>query len=84
MKSLMNMLVKGFAGVLFVALLAVNVQGGTSGSNFLDSSTFNVQTAKAGNCPVGSDPCAFYSFPDGTQIGELGEVIVVTPDKNLK
>ena len=80
MKNLAKTLLKSLAGMLFVALIVVNVQIGNSASTFFNTS--NINQANAGNCPVGDDPCGFYRFPDGTKIGEFGEVIVVTPEEN--
>jgi hypothetical protein len=65
-------------GLLFITLLTFNIHIGNDGNFLLDK---KFQKANAGNCPVGDDPCGFYEFPDGTTIGEFGEVIVVTPQE---
>jgi hypothetical protein len=78
MRLAMRKITNIIGGLLFITLLTFNIQIGND-SNFLQDKKF--QKANAGNCPVGGDPCGFYEFPDGTTIGEFGEVIVVTPRK---
>lgn len=63
MKSLMNILVKGLAGLLFVALVAVNVQVGTGNNLWGDgSSVFKVDQAKADYCNPAPQYCTIDIF----------------------
>jgi len=77
MKALINNLAKGMAGVVFLALLAVNVQIGTDSTLF---STAKVQLNEAkAKCPPKIDGCMMIEFPDGPIYIEVGQPIVVTP-----
>jgi hypothetical protein len=79
MKTLMNTLMKGLAGFVFVALLAVNVQIGNS-NGLLDIGKSTISEAKA-KCPPAYDWCAIYQYPDGTTLIEVGQPIIITPDE---
>lgn len=83
MKSLMNTLVKGLAGLLFVALVAVNVQVGTGNNLWGDgSSIVKMDQAKAGDVyclPPYTNKCVEGTTTTGEKITIRGTYYVL-PD----
>jgi hypothetical protein len=80
MKSLINNLSKGLTALVFVALLAVNVQIGT-GSSLLVIGESPVSAVEAAPCDQAPDYCVYIEFPNGERWVRVGEAIVVTDEK---
>lgn len=72
-------LFNSLAGMLFIALLAVNVQVG-NGNSFLGFGENFVNDANA-SCPLHPEICYVVEYPDGTRDFELG-AIIITPEEN--
>jgi hypothetical protein len=82
MQKLINIATKGLTGIIFVVLLAVNVQIGT-GSSLLGIGESSLSTVKAAPCDFTWDYCYNIIYPNGEEWARLGEPIVVTPDEEI-